>query len=442
MRRLFAAGFVVFLASQAGFACVDQILKTNTDPKVLVRRYREVRTGADRAERRERATDLKGAAGLKPQKADCFLYPNLRSQSEIPCLAPLVQAYENLPKRTRMVETKRDGRRVRLAVHQLGTGEQDNILICIPGVTSDSHEYRFVAGALGQDHDLWLIDPPGCGDSEAPNPAKLGPDGYSPSAMAERELQAMAICLAELRRPARVQLVAHSMGGLVALRALSDPDLRLRYGAVLDRIDGAILISPCDLFLSQVKPALIARSELSGLTVGLGQGVGVVREKVAQYLAGGFYASHCLSREEVDHAAQVVVNRRTRRAFQAMLQQALPFDLKSYAPRFEHMCRMEAWYTNVNLPVRILWGQCDTVLPVAMGYKLEKQLPNARLVVIPDCDHAPNLERPAECARLIRVCEQEIANQGSRHPRLVETPADASPRQESTTVAQAPARNP
>ena len=58
-------------------------------------------------------------------------------------------------------------------------------------------EWRFVVGALAEEYDFWLIDPPGCGDSEAPDPKTLGPGGYSPSAMADRELQAIAACLAK-----------------------------------------------------------------------------------------------------------------------------------------------------------------------------------------------------------------------------------------------------
>jgi hypothetical protein len=74
---------------------------------------------------------------------------------------------------------------------------------------------------------------------------------------------------------------------------------------------------------------LASRAELSGLKVNIGHGLGMVREVVAQYLAGSFYASHCLSREEVDHAVEVVTYSSTRNAFKALLSEALPFDQKS-----------------------------------------------------------------------------------------------------------------
>jgi hypothetical protein len=168
------------------------------------------------------------------------------------------------------------------------------------------------------------------------------------------------------------------------------------------------------VFVSQINSTFITRSELSGLLVLIGQGLGVVREKVAQYLVNSFQCSHCLSREEVDHAVQVLAKRSTRLAFQAMLREALPFDLKTHQPRIKEMERLESWYANVDVPVRLIWGKCDQVLPAGMGYMLEKQLPNARLTVLPDCRHAPNIERPAECAKLIRVAEREIAAQRAK----------------------------
>ncbi len=409
MRKMLIIGAGVLFAAQLALGCPDPVLKTNTDPKLLIRRYREVSETAGKSRTADRQEQTRGAARLMARKEDCFLYPTLLPQAEVPCLAPLIRAYDQLPKRTERVTTTHNGKQVKLAVHLIGTGSHENVLICVPGVMADHREYRFVVGVLGADYDFWLIDPPGCGESDAPDPKMIGKGGYSPEAMADRELQAIAALLDKSKTPAHFQVLAHSMGGLVVLRAFAGEDLRLRYREVLERIDGLVLLAPCNVFMSQVSPELIGRAEISGLKIDIGQGLGVVREKVAQFLAGGFYSSHCLSREEVDHAVEILTNPSTRRAFQAMLLEALPFDTRTHQPRFDEMIRLEREYKNVDLPVRILWGKCDQTLPVMMGYMLEKQLPNAQLTVMPDCKHAPNLECPMECARLIRLAQEEIA---------------------------------
>jgi pimeloyl-ACP methyl ester carboxylesterase len=405
--RTIIGGLGLLLVAQLALACEAPVLRTN--PIALARQKPAF----------PRQNDWRGATELRVAKEACFLYPKLRSQEDIPCLAPIIQAYNVLPKIKRRITTTRDGKPVTITVHMVGAGTHKTVLICLPGVMSDSTEFRFMVGALANDYDFWLIDPPGCGDSEAPDPKTLGRGGYSPAALAERELQAIDSCLQAIDRPVRILIVAHSLGGLVALHAFADPDLRARYGHVLNRTEGIVLIAPCDVFLSQVSPALASRAKLSGLTVHIGQGLGVVREAVTKYLVGSFCGSHCLSREEVDHAVKVIMNQGTRRAFRAMLREALPIDPKTGQPDFIQMALLETWYTNVNLPCQIIWGKCDQTLSVAMGHMLKDQLPNARLMVIPDCKHAPNLECPKECARMIREADRQIAARTRESQRLV-----------------------
>ena len=43
-----------------------------------------------------------------------------------------------------------------------------------------------------------------------------------------------------------------------------------------------------------------------------------------------------------------------------------------------------------------------------MGYKLAAQIAGAKLVVLPDCMHAIALERPDDCARLIRDFQKTV----------------------------------
>ncbi len=399
-------------STHLAMACFDPILSTNTSLEVLKERYRHIKTGAaiesEHATGQSRHQVRRGAEELFASKEACFLYPNMRSQYEISCLAPLIRAYDALPKHTRRITTMREGKPSGVSVQIVGTGTNKTVLICIPGVMSDSTVFRFLVGAMAAEYYFWLIDPPGCGESEAPNPKYLGPGGYSPAALADRELQAIDACLRDCPKDVRVLILAHSLGGLVTLRAFGDPEFRAPYGHVLGRIQGLVLIAPGDVFMSQVSPVLASRADLSGLAVLVGDGLGVVREAVAQYLAGSFYASHCMPREEVDHGVQVIRNSGTREAFKGMLRDAIAFDRKTGKPNFFEMMAQERWYANVELPCEIIWGKCDQTVPVYVGYMLEHQLPNARLSVIPNCKHAPQLECPSECARFVREADRHI----------------------------------
>lgn len=53
------------------------------------------------------------------------------------------------------------------------------------------------------------------------------------------------------------------------------------------------------------------------------------------------------------------------------------------------------------LPVDLIWGASDRLVPVEYAKKLQAQLPCAALWVIERCGHAPQLERPGEFASVL-----------------------------------------
>ncbi|MCB1887032.1 MAG: alpha/beta fold hydrolase [Rhodocyclaceae bacterium] len=52
-------------------------------------------------------------------------------------------------------------------------------------------------------------------------------------------------------------------------------------------------------------------------------------------------------------------------------------------------------------PVRLLHGSGDALMPASGATALADALPDARLTLLEDCGHAPQLSRPADCAALI-----------------------------------------
>jgi pimeloyl-ACP methyl ester carboxylesterase len=48
----------------------------------------------------------------------------------------------------------------------------------------------------------------------------------------------------------------------------------------------------------------------------------------------------------------------------------------------------------INMPVLVITGDDDRIVPTADSVRLSQELPNAKLVVIPQCGHVPHEECP------------------------------------------------
>ena len=57
---------------------------------------------------------------------------------------------------------------------------------------------------------------------------------------------------------------------------------------------------------------------------------------------------------------------------------------------------MEGQNGKVKAPTSVLWVKLDAVIPLKCGELFQKSIPNAELKVVDNCDHRPQMERPAE----------------------------------------------
>jgi pimeloyl-ACP methyl ester carboxylesterase len=48
------------------------------------------------------------------------------------------------------------------------------------------------------------------------------------------------------------------------------------------------------------------------------------------------------------------------------------------------------------VPTLLIWGANDLLFPKDYAFAYQKLIPHAKTVIIPDCGHIPNVERPAE----------------------------------------------
>ena len=60
----------------------------------------------------------------------------------------------------------------------------------------------------------------------------------------------------------------------------------------------------------------------------------------------------------------------------------------------------------LTMPVKLIWGALDPVIPGANRTRLAERLPNATLVVLPRTWHRPQTERPTEVARILSAFVQ------------------------------------
>jgi pimeloyl-ACP methyl ester carboxylesterase len=63
---------------------------------------------------------------------------------------------------------------------------------------------------------------------------------------------------------------------------------------------------------------------------------------------------------------------------------------------YMHDPRLPALLERVKIPTRIVWGRQDQLVPLECGELYQKAIKNSELVVIDNCGHAPQIERPTE----------------------------------------------
>jgi pimeloyl-ACP methyl ester carboxylesterase len=335
----------------------------------------------------------------------CATSAGLPRERDIPELARLGQVYDHIPAKVTLVPTQRAGHEVKVAVHELGAGNRDKLAILLHGVLADADTWRYVAAELSTDYDVWLIDLPGCGASDKPKPRDLEADGYGPTALADRVMQAVAARL-EARVssvPKDVVMAGHSLGGTILLRAYGDPDLRNRHRPTLSRIDRLVLLSPCDLAVHAEISIFRTIATLKGWQVSIADALGILDRKCAVAMRDSLFTPNRATRELADSMKDVLARGPTRRAAQAMIRQAVPWRVKEHRPDWPAIEKLEPMLGLVDVPCLIVWGDRDEAFPVSMGHKLRDDVPGALLVKIEQSSHALPRERFDAVTEFIRA---------------------------------------
>lgn len=167
-------------------------------------------------------------------------------------------------------------------------------------------------------------------------------------------------------------MVAHSMGGKYALAtALLHP--RRVSGLALAGSDGFVAPMPMDRSgsIPGLAEMLLALSAHPTLTRAMLHAAFVEPER------------HVTS-EMIAHAREAIGSITNRRVLAALSARYAQTDLRSTGLR--------ARLTELRAPTLLVWGESDRVFKLENGEQARREIPSARLVVIPRCGHFPQIE--------------------------------------------------
>ena len=252
-----------------------------------------------------------------------------------------------------------------LAHSRSGSGEP---LILVHGVTHRREAWDTVLPYLEPEHDVIAVDLPGHGES-----ADVEADFDGSSTPLVDAVEGLVRDLG-LERP---HIAGNSLGGLIALEM-----------AARGSVASATALSPAG-FWSPVGRAY-ARVALTGASKLL---QAMSRERLDRVLASsagraaltGLIMAHPGRQDPAVLGRDLQGLARPREGFTAM------------------MAGLDRWTTPLpsKVPTMVGWGNRDYLLPRAQIRRLRAVLPEAHVVVLPDCGHIPMADDPGLVAELI-----------------------------------------
>jgi pimeloyl-ACP methyl ester carboxylesterase len=159
-----------------------------------------------------------------------------------------------------------------------------------------------------------------------------------------------------------VTVVGSSMGGWIAM------EMAVRSTA---RIKSLVLVSPAGIAAPGVPPADIFLMTPEDLVRNL-----FVDEKLIQ--------ARLAAPVDVD---ETLKNRHTTARL-------------AWEPRL-HDPHLGKWLHRIDVPVKIVWGRQDRILPVGIADELKRLMPEAQVHILENCGHLPHAEKADEFVEIV-----------------------------------------
>jgi pimeloyl-ACP methyl ester carboxylesterase len=260
---------------------------------------------------------------------------------------------------------------VRLYVEERGKGSP---VLLIHGFGASTYTWRHVAPELAKTHRVIAVDLKGFGQSDKPFDSRY-------SVFDQAELLAQLIEDKDLRN---LTLVGHSFGGGIALLLALEANERLE-GRItkLVLLDSIAYPQNIPVFFRLLDVPLVSH-------LGVRMVPPSVQTRVALKIA--YFDDSKIDEDEVDAYAAPLKTAAGKHAIIYSARQIVPDGLAEISER----------YKTIELPTLILWCDHDRIVPLEVGLKLRRTLPNSTLRLVEDCGHMPQEEQPASTLKLLQ----------------------------------------
>lgn len=272
------------------------------------------------------------------------------------------------------------------------------MIVLVHGIAGSWRTWARVLPALAEHHTVVALDLPGHGESDKPR----GDYSLGNHASIIRDL---LVVLGHRR----ATFVGHSLGGGVVMQ------LSYQYPELCERM---ILVSSGGLG-RDVSPLLRALSlpgaeyvlpvVLNGRVHSWAAAVGAVLGRV------GLRGTPAM--EEVWAGWSGLTEARAQRAFVHTLRSVVD----SAGQRVSAANRL---YLAADVPILVIWGGEDRIIPVAHAHDTASLLPHSRLEIIPGAGHFVPAERPAQ---VVRAIEDFLATTTPAPSRVTSIPEAVTP---------------